>query len=98
MTDREDGPFTLTAANLPFAVLPGLTLMFTLAPAAAPAVPLAFSGLLFGFFGAILGLLTYRAVHRYGLMARIGALTGLCLVLGGASLALTTLVAGLAAP
>jgi hypothetical protein len=36
--------------------------------------------------GAVVGLVTYRAVADYGPLARIGALTLLCLVLGGASL------------
>jgi len=83
----EPGPFTLTPASAPFAVVPGLVLMFTLAPAAAPAVPLAFSGLFFGFVGAIVGLVTYRAVRDYGPLARIGALTLLCFVLGAVGLA-----------
>lgn len=82
----DEGPFTLTAANAAFAILPGLVLMFTLAPAATPAFPLALSGLVFGFVGAVAGLLTYRAVADYGPLARIGALTLLCLVLGGASM------------
>jgi len=90
---EEPGPFSLTPANAPFAILPGLTLMFTLAPAAAPTFPLALSGLLFGFVGAVVGLLTYRAVREYGAVARIGALAALCLVLGGASLAITLVVA-----
>ncbi len=72
-----DGPFQITAANVLFAVLPGLVLMFTLAPAAAPAVPLAFSGLFCGLIGAMLGLLVYRRVHAHGPLARIGALTAL---------------------
>lgn len=78
----EAGPFTLTPASAPFAILPGLVLMFTLAPAAAPAFPLALAGLLFGFLGAIVGLLVYRGVKAYGPLARIGALTALCIGLG----------------
>jgi hypothetical protein len=83
----ESGPFSLTPANVPFAIVPGLVLMFTLAPAAAPAVPLPLSGLMFGFLGAVLGLVTYRAVRGYGPLARIGALTALCAVLAAVSLA-----------
>lgn len=84
----DHGPFTLTPANAPFAILPGLVLMFTLAPAATPAVPLAASGLLFGFVGAVLGLGAYQVVRNYGPLARIGALTVLCLGLGGVALAI----------
>lgn len=82
MADSPEAPFQLTAANAPFAILPGLVLMFTLAPAAAPAVPLPISALLFGFAGAIVGLAVYRAVAGYGPMARIGALAVLCFGLG----------------
>lgn len=92
MAEQEQGPFTLTPENVPFAVVPGLVLMFTIAPAAAPRVPLAISGLLFGFVGAVIGLLTYRAVREYGPLARIGALVVLCLVLGGGSLLVLRLV------
>jgi hypothetical protein len=84
----ESGPFTLTPASAPFAILPGLVLMFTLAPTAA--MPLALSGLLFGFLGAVIGLVTYRAVADYGPLARIGALTLLCVVLGVVSLVATS--------
>jgi hypothetical protein len=84
----ETGPFTLTPASVPFAVLPGLVLMFTLAPALAPAIPLAVSGLFAGFLGAVVGLVAYRAVRDYGAMARIGALTVLCLGLGALGLLL----------
>lgn len=87
-----DGPFQITAANVMFAVLPGLVLMFTLGPAAAPAVPLAYSGFFSACIGAILGLVVYREVKGYGALARIGALTALCfglwagvaLLIGGA--------------
>ncbi len=79
-----DGPFQVTAQSAPFAILPGLALMFTLAPAAAPAVPLAFSGLFCGLVGAVVGLLVYRRVADYGPLARIGALTVLVLGLWGA--------------
>ncbi len=79
-----EAPFQITPQNAPFAILPGLVLMFTLAPAAAPAVPLAFSGLFCGLVGAVLGLLVYRSVRDYGPLARIGALTVLILVLWGA--------------
>ncbi len=75
------GPFQITAANVLFAVLPGLVMMFTLAPAAAPAVPLAVTGLFCGLVGAMLGLLVYRQVRAYGPLARIGALTVLLVVL-----------------
>ena len=78
MREATDGPFQITAANLMFAVLPGLVLMFTLAPAAAPAVPLAYSGFFCAFVGAILGLVVYRQVRTYAALARIGALTALC--------------------
>lgn len=85
--DRDSGPFQITAANVMFAVLPGLVLMFTLAPAAAPAVPLALTGFFSAFVGAILGLLVYRRVKDYGPLARIGALTLLLAVLlGGVTL------------
>lgn len=77
--DREHGPFQITAANLLFVVAPGLVLMFTLAPAAAPAVPLAYSGFFCAFVGSVLGLLVYRQVKSYGPLARVGALTVLCL-------------------
>ena len=83
MSDDHGGPFQLTAANVLFAVLPGLALMFTLAPAAAPAVPLALTGLFSGLIGAMLGLLVYRQVKDYGTLARIGALTLLLAVLWG---------------
>jgi hypothetical protein len=71
----ETGPFTLTPASVPFAVLPGLVLMFTLAPALAPSVPFALTGFFSAFVGAILGLLVYRRIKDYGPLARIGALT-----------------------
>ena len=83
MSDPTEGPFQITAANVAFAVLPGLVLMFTLAPAAAPAVPFALTGFLSAFVGAILGLLVYRQVKDYGPLARIGALTLLLAVLWG---------------
>lgn len=83
MNDGDGGPFQITAANVAFAVLPGLVLMFTLAPAAAPAVPLALTGLFSGLIGAMLGLLVYRQVAAYGPLARIGALTLLLAVLWG---------------
>lgn len=86
MSDDQDGPFQITAANILFAILPGLVLMFTLAPAAAPAVPLAYSGFFCAFVGAILGLVVYRQVKAYGPLARIGALTALCLGLGAVGL------------
>lgn len=87
--DRDTGPFQVTPANVLFAVLPGLVLMFTLAPAATPAVPFALTGFLSAFVGAILGLLVYRQVKDYGPLARIGALTLLLAVLwGGATLLL----------
>jgi hypothetical protein len=86
---REQGPFTLTAANAPFAILPGLVLMFTLGPAATPQMPLPVSALILGFVGAILGLVTYRFVADYGPLARIGALTLLCAVLGIGAMLLT---------
>lgn len=86
--DPTEGPFQITAASAPFAILPGLVLMFTLAPAAVPAVPLAFSGLFCGLIGAMLGLLVYRRVDHYGPLARIGALTVLLVVLYVASIAL----------
>lgn len=79
----EDGPFQITAANVPFAVLPGLVMMFTLAPAAAPSVPFAFTGFFSAFVGAMLGLLVYRRVRDYGPLARVGALTVLLGVLWG---------------
>jgi hypothetical protein len=82
------GPFQITAANVAFAVLPGLVLMFTLAPAVVPAVPLAFSGFFCAFLGAILGLVVYRRVADYGPLARIGALTALLAVLYLGSVAL----------
>lgn len=81
--ERDTGPFQITAANVMFAVLPGLVLMFTLAPAAAPAVPFAFTGFFSAFVGAILGLLVYRQVKGYGPLARIGALTLLLAALWG---------------
>lgn len=77
----DEGPFQIHAANLPFAILPGLVMMFTLAPAAAPAVPFAFTGFFSAFVGAMIGLLVYRQVRGYGPLARIGALTALLLVL-----------------
>ena len=76
--EPDSGPFQITAANMMFAILPGLVLMFTLGPAAAPAVPLAYSGFFSAFIGAIIGLLVYRQVKDYGPLARIGALTSLC--------------------
>ena len=79
----DDGLFQINAANVPFAVLPGLVLMFTLAPAAAPTVPFAFTGFFSAFVGAILGLLVYRQVRGYGPLARIGALTALLFGLWG---------------
>ena len=79
----ETGFFQIDAANLPFAVLPGLVLMFTLAPAAAPAVPFALTGFFSAFIGAIVGLLVYRQVRVYGPLARIGALTALLFGLWG---------------
>lgn len=81
----DPAPFQITPQNAPFAILPGLVLMFTLAPAAAPAVPLAFSGLFCGLIGAMLGLLVYRQVAEYGSLARIGALTLLVLALWGSA-------------
>jgi len=91
MADAHDtGPFQLTAANVLFAVLPGLVLMFTLAPAAAPAAPFALTGFFSAFVGAILGLLVYRRVKDYGPLARIGALTLLLAALWGG----TTLLLG----
>lgn len=86
----EPGPFTLTASSAPFAVVPGLVLMFMLAPAAAPDIPLPLSALIFGFIGAVLGLLVHRAVRNYGPLARIGALVVLC----GALWAVSTLLIG----
>ena len=77
----DDGLFQITAANVPFAILPGLVMMFTLAPAAAPSVPFAFTGFFSAFVGAMLGMLVYRQVRAYGPLARIGALTVLLLVL-----------------
>ncbi len=77
----DDGLFQITAANVPFAILPGLVMMFTLAPAAAPSVPFAFTGFFSAFIGAMLGMLVYRQVRAYGPLARIGALTVLLLVL-----------------
>lgn len=88
-TEHEGGPFQLTAANLLFAVLPGLVLMFTLAPAAAPAVPLAVTGFFSAFVGAMLGLFVYRLVRDFGPLARIGALTVLLAVLWGGAALLT---------
>ena len=76
-----DGPFQITAQSAPFAILPGLTMMFTLAPAAAPRVPLFMSGFILAFVGAIIGLLVYRQVKDYGALVRIGALTALIVVL-----------------
>jgi uncharacterized membrane protein YeaQ/YmgE (transglycosylase-associated protein family) len=87
-SEQESGPFQITAANVAFAVLPGLVLMFTLAPAAVPAVPLAFSGFFCAFIGAMLGLVVYRQVKDYGPLARIGALTVLLAVLYLGSVAL----------
>ena len=83
----ESGPFTLSPTNAPFALVPGLVLMFTLAPAAAPAFPLWASALFCGFLGAMLGLVVYRAVRGYGPLARIGALTALSLGLWALSAA-----------
>ena len=77
----DDGLFQINAANLPFAILPGLVMMFTLAPAAAPSVPFAFTGFFSAFVGAIVGLLVYRQVRDYGPLARIGALTVLLVAL-----------------
>ncbi len=77
----DDGLFQITAANVPFAILPGLVMMFTLAPAAAPSVPFAFTGFFSAFIGAMLGMLVYRQVRASGPLARIGALTVLLLVL-----------------
>ena len=79
----DDGFFQIDATNLPFAILPGLVLMFTLAPAAAPAVPFALTGFFSAFVGAMLGLLVYRQVRGYGPLARIGALTALLFSLWG---------------
>lgn len=87
--ERDTGPFQITAANVLFAVLPGLVLMFTLAPAAAPAVPFALTGFFSAFVGAILGLLVYRQVRDYGPLARIGALTLLLGVLWAGAEVLT---------
>ncbi len=84
MREPDEGSFQVNAANVPFAVLPGLVLMFTLAPAAAPAVPFAVTGLFSGLIGAMLGLLVYRQVRDYGPLVRIGALTLLLAVLWGA--------------
>jgi hypothetical protein len=81
----EQGPFTLSTTSAPFAIVPGLVLMFTLAPAAVPDVPLPLSALIFGFIGAVVGLLVYQAVRAFGPLARIGALVVLCLVLWGVS-------------
>lgn len=89
MSDDTEGPFQITPANVAFAVLPGLVLMFTLAPAAVPAVPLAFTGLFSGLIGAMLGLLVYRQVKNYGPLARIGGLTLLLAVLWGGVTLLT---------
>ncbi|MEM1043924.1 MAG: hypothetical protein AAGI91_15015 [Bacteroidota bacterium] len=85
--DRPQAPFQITPQSAPFALLPGFVLMFTLAPAAAPAVPLAFSGLFCGLIGAMLGLVVYRQVQGYGPFARIGALTVLVGLLYAASVA-----------
>jgi ABC-type transporter Mla maintaining outer membrane lipid asymmetry permease subunit MlaE len=79
----EDGLFQINAANVPFAILPGLVLMFTLAPVAAPSVPFAFTGFFSAFIGAMLGLLVYRQVRDFGPLARIGALTALLFGLWG---------------
>jgi hypothetical protein len=76
----------LTPANAVFAVLPGLALMFALAPALEPALPMPVTGLIAGIAGAITGLVTYRFVADKGLAVRICALTVLCLFLGGGAL------------
>jgi hypothetical protein len=52
-------------------------------------MPLPVSALILGFVGAILGLVTYRFVADYGPLARIGALTLLCAVLGIGAMLLT---------
>ncbi len=67
------GPFSLTPASVPFAVIPGLVLMFTVAPASD--APFALTGFFAAFLGAIVGMLVYRGVRDYGPFARIGALT-----------------------
>lgn len=86
----DDPLIRLTPANATFAVLPGLALMFALAPALEPVVPMPVTGLIAGAIGVIAGLITYRAVAEYGLLARIGALTLLCVVLGGGAMLLAS--------
>ena len=91
MPDTEPG-IQLTAQNLPFVVLPGLLLTFTMAPLAAPAVPLAVSSFFFALVGAGLGAFVYSRVKDRPALTRwavLGVLLALCygagLVLAAAS-------------
>ena len=71
----------VTAQNLPFVVLPGLLLTFTMAPLAAPAVPLAASSFLFALVGAGLGAFVYSRVKHQPPLTRwavLGVLLALC--------------------
>jgi hypothetical protein len=84
MSDSGPG-IQITAQNLPFIVLPGLVLTFTVAPLAAPAIPLALSSFFFAFVGAGLGAFVYSRVKDRPALTRwavLGVLLALCYGVG----------------
>lgn len=81
MSNASPGPFEVTPQSVPFLVVPGLVLLFTVGSAVAPEGPLVIASFFSAVLGAVAGMLVYRQVRGYGPLARIGALTALCFVL-----------------
>lgn len=83
MNDSTPSPFDVTPESVPFLVVPGLVLLFTLGTKVAPEGPLVITAFFAAAIGAVVGMLVYRRVRDRGPLARIGALTVLCAVLWG---------------